>query len=196
MQYLLFSDSLHAARRLAFDERTVLAQAPYPRLEWRFRTSLFCGVTDTCLRLLDSLTSAAPSAEITRIQEYRYWLLRLDDTPPALAKFIQIEYTLYKGDRELAARQLCESRRDPKNDWRIGMRIARQQLDRSESAAAIATLRCAPAESEPEYLYSLADALFHDREYNGARELLRRLVLDYPADQYTIRARLLLARIP
>jgi hypothetical protein len=196
LQYLLLSDSLHAARRFAFDETAPLARAPYPRLEWRFRTSLFDGSTDTCLILLDSLTAVAPQSEITGIQEYRYWLLRLSDTPAALAKFIKIEYTLYKGEYELAVRQLCDSDRDPVNDWRIGVHVARRQLDRSEAAAAVATLRCAPEPGEPEYLYCLADALFRDREYNGARELLQHLVLDYPADQYTTRARLLLARIP
>ena len=197
LRYLLLSDSLAPALHRAFDDNTPLARAPFPRMIWRVRTSLFCGMADTCIRLLDSVAAhPAFATAVPLFQDYHYWLLRLASSPQELAKFRQIEYTLFKDDRKKASRLLCESQRDSTNDWRIAVRIAEEQLAHSEAADAVSTLRCTPAGRQSEYLYCLADALLHDQSYREARELLQRLLLEFPVDQYTTRARLLLARIP
>ncbi len=192
----LFSDSLAAARRLITDPSTRLARNQALHSLWQFRVLLFCGATDSAAALLGTIGTGIAPAERSRLQEYRYWLLRLADTPETLAKFIRIEYTLYKGDPKKAAAQFCGSVDTAAEDWRIGLRIARAFIDITEYGEAVATLRCAPATGEPEYLYFLADALVRHHAYQEARPLLERLVLDFPADQFTTRARVLLAGIP
>ncbi|MBN1578939.1 MAG: hypothetical protein JW913_20425 [Chitinispirillaceae bacterium] len=196
LRQLLLCDSIPEALRFAGDHNNALSRSEHHRVLWRARTTLYGGKTDTCLALLDSikLTAAYPFA--VELMDYRYWLLRLADAPETLAKFIQIEYTLFKGDRDKAAELFCRSGLAGGHAWRIGLRIARRQIEQSEAAAAVATLRCAPAEREPEYLYGMADAQFRIGAFQAARSMLERLILEFPASIYTVQGRLLLSRVP
>ncbi len=196
IRQLLLSDSLQAALQFVYNENTSLARSEPLRQLWRVRTTLFNGKTEACLALLDSIEINPSQASAAEYMDYRYWLLRCSNAPEALAKFIQIEYTLFKGDHGKAAQLLCSADLDSGYAWRIAVRIARKQIDRSDAAAAVATLRCAPAYNEPEYLFCLADADFRDGAFKTAREVLERLILEFPAGMYTSRGRLLLSRMP
>ena len=196
LKQLLLCDSLSAALRFVSDSTTALARSAYLLLLWRVRIAFYSGKTDRCLALLDSNKVNPTHPYASEFMEYRYWLLRLADSPEALAKFIQIEYTLFKGDREKAARLLCSAGPMGGNAWRIALRIARRQIDNSEAAAAVSTLRCAPAEGEPEYLYRLAEAQLRDGTDNEAKTVLERLIVEFPGNLYTIQGRLLLSQLP
>ncbi|MBN1307299.1 MAG: hypothetical protein JXA18_05245 [Chitinispirillaceae bacterium] len=196
LRQLLLCDSLPAALRFVYDDRNALFRSDRHLALWRVRTTLFCGKIDTCLALLDSINVDPAHSFAGELMDYRYWLLRLADFPEALAKFVQIEYTLFKGDLKKAAELFCASGRAVGDAWRIGVRIARLQIEQSEAAAAAATLRCAPAEREPEYLYCMAEAQFRDGAFEGARSVLERLILEFPTSMYAVQGRLLLVRMP
>ncbi len=196
LRQLLLNDNIAAALRFADSGSTVLARSAQERILWRIRTTLFGGKTDKCLALLDSVKIDPSAPFASELLDYHYWLLRLAGNSTALAKFSQIEYTLFKGRRDQASGLLCGAvSMLGDKAWRIALRIAARQLDNSEASEAIATLRCAPAEKEPEYLYRLAEAKFRGGASVEARRILETLMIDFPSDIYAVQARIMLQQL-
>lgn len=195
LRQLILCDSLPAAQRLADTTRT-LNRMPKVRLNWQIRIALFSGKTDKCDSLLDSAATLMRGAPTAEHLEYRYWLLRLAESPEALARFAQIEYTLFRGNRPEAAKLACSAGLDSASAWRLAALVARNQLENNEAAAAVTTLGCVRAEGEPEFLYLMASAENASGRAGTARSIVQRLLLEYPAGTYTVKARLLLSKLP
>lgn len=195
LHQLLVTDSLAVAATLLANGG-VLADSPVAAYAWRVRTLLFGGKTDACLVLLDSIPVTLPAVQSRELLGYRYWLLRFSGNKEALAIFAQIQYTLYKGKPGLAADLLCTAQAGAAYSWRLGVLVAQEQTKGNDPEGALRTLGCAPADSEPEYLYCKADAFYRLRRLDAAEQLLERLVLEYPDNVHTVKARLLLAKVP
>ena len=195
IRHLLMQDSLSGALRYAFDTTTLLHRTPSAALLWRVRTTLFNGKAAQCAALLDSAKLSPSSNNAQELLEYRYWLKRLSSTTEALAKFSQIEYTLFKGDSRHAAKLLCESNPAMDEAWRLAVHIARNQITRSDPDGAVATLTCVPEVHEAEYRYCLAEAYILKGNPEKGRLLLEKLLLEFPGNMYTTKGRLLLSRM-
>lgn len=195
IRHLLLSDSLEEAAGMIAQNGIPYRRLPQHYLIWQARTALFNGRPGLCAARIDSTGIRPEYAAASELMDYRYWLHRFADDGEALAKFTQIEYTLFKGNTKQAAKLLCSARLSSSAAWRLGVRIAYRQMDRSDSTA-VSTLECTPAHKEPEYLLCLADAYFHNGVYTKVRSLLEKLILEFPVNIYTTRARVLLSRIP
>jgi len=164
-------------------------------LVWKVRCALFAKrfdvATELCGTTQPHRTACAP-AEVTA---YRYWLLRLMEDPEELAKFSQIEYTMFKGNRRKASAVACSSQGSGKNGWRLVLYVAEQQMSQSEASDALKTLRCAPADDEPEYLVALAQANYLVGETGAARTTAQKVITGFPLSPYVAKARLLLVRL-
>lgn len=195
LHQLLATDSLSSAVALLAKGGDFTGSAATAYI-WRVRTLLFGGRAEACLALLDSIPAPLPAVQTRELLGYRYWLLRLAYNEEALAIFAQIEYTLYKEKPGLAADLLCSVQADTAYSWRLAVRVAQAALKNgNDPAGALRILGCAPADSEPEYLYCKADAFYRLRKLDAAEQLLKRLVLEYPDDVHTVKARLLLAKV-
>jgi tetratricopeptide (TPR) repeat protein len=188
LRRLLLSDSPSIAFNIAFSENKMLARSPFAVM-WRVRTALFAGNTGKCREILDSIRITPSDATASELLDYRYWLMRLSDSPEDLAKFVQIEYTMFKGEHEKASQIVCTLPPASENRWRIAVRTARRQLAFSEYAGAIATLQCTPADKEPEYLFCYADALYRNKELQKSKKMLERLIMEFPSGMYSAQAR-------
>lgn len=196
LRHLLLTDSGAAALTFVADERTRLGRMKPVRRLWHIRVTLYCAPQDQCLTLLDSMKVGPSDPFATEIMDIRFWLMLLADNPEALAKFRQIEYTLFKGGYDNASKLLRDAAMERRIAWRLAVRIAGRQIEASLPSLAVATLRSVEADDEPGYLYELANALWLSGDNRTAKELLERLLLEFPADIHTGRARILLSRLP
>jgi hypothetical protein len=194
LRQLLLSDQPAIALEYAFKDKTALARSPFSKI-WRVRTALFSGNIEKFREILDSAIISPSDCNAPEILDFRYWLMRLSASPEDLAKFAQIEYTLFKGERDKATPIVCGASVTPENRWRFSVRVARQQLVHSETAAAIATLQCISDVNEPEYLFCYADALYRKKELQRSKRLLERIIMEFPSCIYTEQARLLLSQM-
>jgi len=190
LRQLLFTDSAQAALRYVYSPACHLTSLTGEKL-WKLRCALFAGAYEKVRAVLDS-ASRRERVFGSEPTDYRYWLSRLSGSPEELAKFSTIEYTLFKGERRRAAEIICNALQREPNRWRIALRIAGAQVDHGEYADALATLACAPADSEPEYLYRCAEALMRNGEVKAASEKVNVLLAGYPASVFAVRGRMLL----
>jgi len=149
LRRLLLMDSGAAALAFVADNRTRLGRAKSVLRLWRIRVKVYCAPQEQCLALLDSMNVAPSDPFAAEIMDLRFWLMLLADDPEALAKFRQIEYTLFKGGYEEASKLLCDAAMEKRFAWRLAVRIAGQQIDASLPSLAVATLRSVDAGDEP-----------------------------------------------
>lgn len=164
-------------------------------LLWKLRCALFAARFDVASELVGALSPPEAALLPAEVTGYRYWLLRLMEEPEELAKFSQIQYTLFKGNRSKASKLVCSSPQRSKNRWRLALYVAQMQMAQGEVADALQTLGCAPAEGEPEYLTVLAEVNLRKGEVETAKSAAQKVLTLFPASPHAAKARLLLVQI-
>lgn len=194
IRYLLLADSPQVAFSKAFDEQSKLAHSNM-HLAWRIRTALFTGKLDTCASLLKMYHPAVSDKSAPELLDYRLFFTFGEENPEMLAKFAQIEYTMYKYKLIEASSLLCKEADTSEIGWRLALRIARRLVENGAYKDARTTLECIQAGNKPEYLYCLADVLAKDGDTARARKLLQQILKDVSSGMYASQARLLLSKI-
>jgi tetratricopeptide (TPR) repeat protein len=195
LRYWLRTGALDSASGFMASDKGPLSRRPDILPLWKIRITLFEGRFEQCRTIIDSLEDLPKKHGASEILEYRYWLLRLDNSPEALANFSQIEYTLFKGDRKKAASLICEATFSSGLRAKLALRVAAEQLSNGEAADALRTLECAPSENDPAYLYTLAEACHQNGNNTKAESLLKKLLTEYPVSIHTSRGRMLLTAL-
>lgn len=195
LRHWLYSGAFDSASGFIISDTGPLSRRPAILPLWKIRISLFSGKFEQCRAIIDSLQDIPKKSGASEILGYRYWFLRLGNTPEALAIFSQIEYTLFKGDRKKAASLLCEATFSSVLRGKLALRIAAKQLSGGEAADALHTLECAPLENDPAYLYTLAEVFHQNGNDTKAESLLKKLLTDFPVSIHTSRGRVLLTAL-
>jgi hypothetical protein len=198
----LYDGDTRSARELAQKRFAASPQYPDETLLWRARTLLFDKAFDDLAVLVDTarLLSSWPGS--SALLDCRLMLNLLQGSPSALAAWSHVEYDMFTGSTGRAAGRLSE--KEIPLDYRtiLLVHIIKELLAQGDTAAVIPLFREQGGNVDsPEYLYLYAEHLLRaigPEQTSGpkqAREILLRIMRDYPGGVFSEKSRILLSKI-
>lgn len=160
-------------------------------LLWSVRTALFVKKYLEVNSLLDSVSYDNITSK-GELLSCRYWLQRLQGSSDLLDLWAQIEYNIYIGNLNNAVKQLSVVKESDRI-WELALRVAKVLINRGDSHTALNLLKQHErSDISAEFLYSMAEAMLCLGETDKGRQILEKIMLEYPDDIFSGRARLLL----
>ena len=194
-QYLYGGDTRGARE---FARQAFAARPPLPdeALLWNMRTLLFDGAFDDLSALLDTARPAASWPGTAVILDCRLMMKSLQNSPAALAVWSRQEYDFLTGKPAGAAGRFNGQEVPPDLRMALSVRIVKELLAQGDTAAAISFfMEQGSTIDSPEYLYLYAEHLLRTGVPDTAREVLLRVIRDYPDKVFSEKSRVLLAKI-
>ncbi len=157
---------------------------------WKARMLLFSDKFKDFTAFLDTL-EVAPFWECAReLILYQYWVERLRNSSESLAAWASIEYNLYCGSFNKISQTLNHNRAGDQLWHQLVLYAGKSCINRGRYKEALMLLELDTLkEKSPEFLYSKAEALYHCGDAVSARSVLNRIILEYPADLHSDKAR-------
>ncbi len=157
---------------------------------WKARMLLFSGEFEDFTAFLSTL-EVAPFWECAQeLISYQYWIERLGNSSEALAAWASIEYNLYCGLFHKIPQLLNHNRMENQLRRQLALYAGKSCISRGHYKEALMTLGSDTLKEEsPEFLYCKAEALYHCGDAVNARSVFNRIILEYPADLYSDKAR-------
>lgn len=157
---------------------------------WKARMLLFSGKYEDFSAFLDSL-EVAPFWECAgELISYQYWIGRFGNSSEALAAWAGIEYNLYCGSFHKISQALNQNRTENQLRGQLVLYAGKSFINRGRYKEALMLLESDTLKEEsPEFLYCKAEALYHCGDAISARSVLNRIILEYPLDLYSDKAR-------
>ncbi|HMA64361.1 MAG: tetratricopeptide repeat protein, partial [Fibrobacterota bacterium] len=164
---------------------------------WKVRVALFNKESDNLMKLLDSIPEIPTFSGSAEVLGYKYRILKLMDYPEALEAWRLIEYNCYI-ERLMAALTLLEQLRcDAGCKAECALVVAHHLYERKKIAEALAVLSSFDESGvSAEFLYQKALCLQKQEKPVECRKLLEKILLDFPDDIYSGKARLILSDLP
>jgi hypothetical protein len=157
---------------------------------WKARILLFSGKYEDFTAFLDTL-DVAPFWECAReLISYQYWIARLGSSSESLAAWASIEYNLYCGSFHKISQELNHSRAGNQIRRELLLYAGKSCITLGRHKEALMLLESDTlTEETPEFLYCRAEALYHCGDAMNARAVFNRIILEFPADLYSDKAR-------
>lgn len=156
---------------------------------WKARMLLFSGKFEDFTAFLDTL-EVAPFWECAReLISYQYWIEKLGNSSEPFAAWASIEYNLYCGSFHKISQTLNHNRAGNQIGRQLALYAGKSCINRGRYKEALLFLEDTLTEESPEFLYCRAEALYHCGDAMSARTVLNRIILEYPADLYSDKAR-------
>jgi hypothetical protein len=206
-QYLYGGDT-RGAREFAQQAFAARPQLPDEALLWNVRTLLFDGAFDDLSALLDTARPAASWPGTADILDCRLMLKMLQNSTKALEEWSPIEYDIFTGKTGRVLSRFSEHNMPPDDVTVFLGRIIRQLIAQWDTTAVIPIfMKWEGSVDSPEYLYLYAEHLLRATvsertsqasQASGseqAREVLLRIIRDYPDNVFSEKSRVLLAKI-
>lgn len=194
-QYLLTGD-LKNALKFTFNKDNFIQKSRRESALWGARVLLFNDSAEALGNFLDSIL-IDPSWDIAAELIFdRYWLQRLKESSDALVMWMQIEYNCYIGKPEKSSETLLSGTLDPELKWRLAVRVAKALIAKRAFPAALKLLNGFDENSaSSEFLYYKAEVLLSRGDTEKSRWILKQLLMKYPHDVYTGKARVILSHM-
>ena len=165
---------------------------------WKARTLLFDNRTGALSALMDSVKIDPSWKQSGEILDYRYRLQLFGRSGGARAVWCGIEYDCYTGHPQRAEKRLAQASAPADFKQELALRIIREYCAQGNRTAAAEFFRGQGSFSgadSPEYLFLFARTLLESGQTAASRDLLLRLIRDFPDDVFSEKARILLARL-
>ncbi len=189
----LFSQNLKAAYELLHHNDSLKSHKNELYL-WKVRVTLFNKESDNLMKLLDSIPEIPQFRGAAEVLEYKYRALKLMDCPEVLEAWQLIEYNIYI-NRFSAALAFFEQLQCNIYCKTVCARVIVHRLfERKKIADALAVLSSFDESGiSAELLYLKALCLLEQKNPAESRILLEKILLDFPDDIYSGKARLVLS---
>lgn len=168
-------------------------------LLWRIRTLMFGGSIGAIRGLLDSITFDPRASGAREILGYKYALFVLETQPSAWGDFGSVAFASWAELPDIAYKTLQSSGLD---GYSSGVKqflilyCAKTLIAGKVYFQALKVLeRLALSEASAEYRYYYADVLAHTGSPQQARQALEDIVLKFPSDVFSERARIALMQL-
>jgi hypothetical protein len=195
-QYV-FEGNMKGALEALHNANSRWTQKTNEMLLWKARILLFSGSFDEVTMLLDSAVISPRWKGAKEVLDYRLGLHLYQGSSDALSVWSRIVTALYIGKPEEGEKTLAVAQALP-TDLAIALQllIIRDLLARERVDAAMAFFaKHGEGTMSPEYLYLHADAELKSGQVTLARDLLLRIIGDFPSDVFAEKARVLLSRL-
>ena len=194
----LFSRDVKAAAELAL--RVFVGATPGAErsgaMLWRIRTLVFAGNLGAARELLDSIDFSASMKGADEILADKYAVFALQSDPSAWGEFAQAAFAAWAGFSDMALASLMPSRFDnasPRGKQLIlSYGLKTLIADKLYLQARKAVERLSREELGAENRYYYGDALVHSGDLEQGRRVFEELVLKFPADVFSGKARMAL----
>jgi hypothetical protein len=176
---------------------------PFPRDEavlWKTRTALFSGNGADLIGWIDTVTFAPASPLGEEVLSYRYRLEVLASAPQAMQDFCAMAFALWRGRPDKAAVPHFSAYPRPVREMLVcdivkGLIGVRRFGEARDVAAAFGLDSAGVNSAGPELRYYHAKILIQQGLIDQGAAALEQLMLAYPHDVFSGRARLLLASL-
>ena len=198
IRQLIFAGELDRAEQAAGNLRRLARWKgrTNERLLWEARTLLFNRKVPRARQCIDSLRFEPSWDKAGEVLGYRYRLGKLSSSFDAAADWGTIERFLYTGRPDKAASTVRLASYPPDIAEPAALRLAGGFVEQGDAEAALEVLRThAPGGSSPEYRYTRGAALLQQGRRQQARSLLEELILSFPRDVFSSKARVLLMKL-
>jgi hypothetical protein len=163
---------------------------------WRIRTLVFSGNLGAARELLDSIDFSASMKDADEILADKYAVFALQSDPSAWGEFAEAAFAAWAGFSDMALASLMPSRFDnvsPRGKQLIlSYGLKTLIADKVYLQARKAVERLSREELSAENRYYYGDALVHSGEIEQGRRVFEELVLKFPADVFSGKARMAL----
>lgn len=208
LRQCLYNGDTPGARELA--QKTFAAPPQYPdeALLWNARTLLFDGAYDGLAALLDTARPSSSWPGTVALLDCRLMLSLLQGSRSALAAWSHVEYDIFTGRPGRAVSRFSEKEIPPGYRTVLSVRVIKELLAQGDTALVSKLfLEQGAGVDSPEYLYLYAEHLLRATgseqasqasQPSGpekARDLLLRIMRDYPDGVFSEKSRILLSKI-
>ncbi|MBD3418732.1 MAG: hypothetical protein GF398_01315 [Chitinivibrionales bacterium] len=160
---------------------------------WRLRVLLFAQQPDSALQVLDSMRYPPSWKHAGEVLQYKYAAALMRGSPSELKGWAKCEYYLYLQHYEGLPARLAPQRYSTKAREYLLLRISLPLLEAQNSTPIVELLgRYYSEEVGTQYRFVYARALARNAEVEKARSILEKLIVEYPQDVFSTKARLLL----
>ena len=181
---------------LLLNKSAAIKRSKNDRLLWNVRTNLFSGNVENTFKQLDTLPEPATFKQAAELLSYKYWLARLQECPDALEAWAPIEYNIYMGNPQKCVRYIENDRIAPDCRQKLALLVSRALYEKKEVSEALKILEKFDEKSvSSEFLYFKASYHFNLGKHDLSKKILERILLDFPDDIYSGKARLFLSEI-
>jgi tetratricopeptide (TPR) repeat protein len=171
------------------------ARHPQERLLWRARCMIFGGRAHEASSTIDSIRFSAAWHGASETLRYRYWIQKLDGNANMLNAWGKLEHLIYIGDLTGASRTFIGYGITGEAGEMMAVRVSRELTRAARHSEALLTLESIQGGKGPEYLYFLAEALHGAGRTEEAREIVNKILMEFPSDIFAQKARILLMQI-
>jgi len=193
----LFTGDKKKADDLAFRSGGFLSKSSQDAAVWRARTLILSSSAERLRTFLDSILINPSWRYAGELLSYRYWLRRLENSDEALAVWMQIEYNCFIGKPEKGCELVLNGKLDTESRWRLAIRVSEALLGKNLVTESKKLLDgCSEGETSAEFLFCKSETLLRSGDYAGARKILQHIIMDFPDDIFSSKARLVLNRTP
>ncbi|MBD3321209.1 MAG: hypothetical protein GF350_08960 [Chitinivibrionales bacterium] len=198
IRHYLFSHQLDSACNAAraLDEYARWRNNKPDALLWKIRTNLYCGKTLQAGAGIDSLTFQASWPYAEEILHYKLCFSRFSVSRDAITEWGKVEYAHYIGRPETITLSDRFTEYPVATKEIIVLRLANSFLSAREPEQALIALNNVSTENaSSELRYTRADALIRAGQLDRGKTILEQLIMEYPHDVFSNKARILLMKI-
>ena len=197
LRQCLYNGDTAGARELA--QKIAAAQQPqYPgeALLWRARSLLFDGAFDGLAALLDTARPPSSWPGAAALLDCRLMLSQLQGSRSALTAWSHVEYDMFTGRPGRAVDRFSGKEIPPGYRTVLLVRVIKGLLTQGDTAAVVPLFRDQGGNVDsPEYCYLYAEHLLRASGPEQAREVLLRIMRDWPGGVFSEKSRILLAKM-
>jgi hypothetical protein len=161
---------------------------------WTLRLLLFYHKVEKFKAVVDSLRMIPEWSMFPELLKYRYWIQMCDGQEDMLAMWATIEYNNFIGWPQNSTELLCSEKVSGPVQSLLVMEVARTLIIKSADEAVSFFTSCKDLFSDPGVIYCKAEANLLAGRHKESEELLQSIILKYPKDVFSGKARILLMK--
>jgi hypothetical protein len=189
----IFSQNLRTAHEL-LQRNDSLKNHTNELYLWNVRIALFNKESDNLMKLLDSIPDIPKFSGAAEVLGYKYRYFKLMDCPESLEAWQLIEYNSYIGKLMATPASVEQFQSDDGCKAECALVLAHRLYERKRNADALAVLSSVDESGvSAEFLYLKARCLYEQEKPVECKKLLEKILLDFPDEIYSDKARLMLS---
>lgn len=192
-QYL-FSDDPANALAVVLHRGAVWDRSEREAALWKARTLLYSANKDELTAMFDSINIQPSWDSAEELLRIRYLLQRFGDEN-MFKLWAKIEYDLFIGRTQHAAQLIAGKFADATTGSILALRVAKVFIENGDAKGALSVLSYYDNENSAEYMYYNAESLFLSGDSERSFRTLQKLLLNYPGDIFSSKARILISHV-
>jgi len=166
-------------------------------LLWTARVLLFCGSIDRLSSLLDTTSVVSAGSGAPELLNCRLVLNRYKREDAWLADWCLVQYWIFLEKPMVAYDRISEKKYSPELRSVLLLCITKKLSEQGNFQAALKIFdQQGDSEASPEYLYRHAELLQKSLNFSKSRELLMKIIRNYPGSVFSEKARVFLSGFP